>query len=370
MLRMSNPEIQVTQMLADAKKHLEAKKAELEQKKRSTFETLKARIASATAAPQLQSILQRQVLATPDGGQLSVEELNKQAKEERERSLNLIIDSEGRTIDKRTGEVVQIQSRVPTLKANMKVAQKRDYKTAMGGDIFSSGIASSINSTVSTIKTATTGKLKSSEIGSEQFFDHRVQQKTAERNKRKLVFNEKGKYEDMANKMRAKTKMLLLQQEISSISRKTGISAESKMALIQPKRITKEVVPAIEWWDYAVLNEINYDCLEKLTGTELREKLKINRLIEHPVQMKPPTHTDKKVVIPVMLTKKERKKMRRQNRVEQLKEEQEKIRLGLIPPPEPKVKISNLMRVLGTEAVQDPTKVEEYVRNQMAKRQK
>ena len=28
------------------------------------------------------------------------------------------------------------------------------------------------------------------------------------------------------------------------------------------------------------------------------------------------------------------------------------------------------MRVLGNEAVQDPTKVEEYVRNQMAKRQK
>jgi hypothetical protein len=28
------------------------------------------------------------------------------------------------------------------------------------------------------------------------------------------------------------------------------------------------------------------------------------------------------------------------------------------------------MRVLGTEAVQDPTKVEEYVRNQMAKRQR
>jgi U4/U6 small nuclear ribonucleoprotein PRP3 len=28
------------------------------------------------------------------------------------------------------------------------------------------------------------------------------------------------------------------------------------------------------------------------------------------------------------------------------------------------------MRVLGTEAVQDPTKVEEYVRTQMAKRQK
>lgn len=107
-----------------------------------------------------------------------------------------------------------------------------------------------------------------------------------------------------------------------------------------------------------------------MNETELQEKLKINKLIEHPAQMKPPTHTDKKVVPTVMLTAKERKKMRRQNRAEALKEEQEKIRLGLIAPPEPKVKISNLMRVLGNEAVQDPTKVEEYVRNQMAKRQK
>lgn len=86
--------------------------------------------------------------------------------------------------------------------------------------------------------------------------------------------------------------------------------------------------------------------------------------------MKPPAQSDKPVIPTVMLTAKERKKLRRQNRAEALKEEQEKIRLGLIPPPEPKVKISNLMRVLGTEAVQDPTKIEEYVRNQMAKRQK
>lgn len=34
------------------------------------------------------------------------------------------------------------------------------------------------------------------------------------------------------------------------------------------------------------------------------------------------------------------------------------------------VKMANLMRVLGTEAVQDPTKVEAHVRAQMAKRQK
>lgn len=32
--------------------------------------------------------------------------------------------------------------------------------------------------------------------------------------------------------------------------------------------------------------------------------------------------------------------------------------------------MSNLMRVLGNQAVQDPTKVEAHVREQMAKRQK
>jgi U4/U6 small nuclear ribonucleoprotein PRP3 len=74
--------------------------------------------------------------------------------------------------------------------------------------------------------------------------------------------------------------------------------------------------------------------------------------------------------LPVFLTKKEKKKLRRQNRREAWKEEQEKIRLGLEPPHEPKLRISNLMRVLGTEAVQDPTKIEAHVREQMAKRQR
>lgn len=84
----------------------------------------------------------------------------------------------------------------------------------------------------------------------------------------------------------------------------------------------------------------------------------------------PPDEPLKPAYMPVFLTKKEQKKLRRQNRREAWKEEQEKIRLGLINPPEPKLRISNLMRVLGTEAVQDPTKMEAHVREQMAKRQK
>ena len=45
---------------------------------------------------------------------------------------------------------------------------------------------------------------------------------------------------------------------------------------------------------------------------------------------------DEPIKITVLLTKDERKKLRRQGRTEAQKELQEKIRLGLIPPPEPK----------------------------------
>ena len=128
----------------------------------------------------------------------------------------------------------------------------------------------------------------------------------------------------------------------------------------------------------------------------------ITQLIEHPIQLKPPCkfrrtmtiesvpfffvdEPNKPVLLPIHLTKHEQRKLRRQNRSEVMKEQQEKIRLGLIPAPEPKgimksqspieisfffflVKISNIMRVLGTDAVQDPTRIEEYARTQMAQR--
>jgi U4/U6 small nuclear ribonucleoprotein PRP3 len=84
----------------------------------------------------------------------------------------------------------------------------------------------------------------------------------------------------------------------------------------------------------------------------------------------PKAEPTKPVLLPVFLTRKERKKLRRQNRREAWKDKQEKIRIGLEPPPEPKVKMSNMMRVLGQQAVQDPTKVEAHVREQIIKRQK
>ncbi|KAK4353678.1 hypothetical protein RND71_025872 [Anisodus tanguticus] len=45
------------------------------------------------------------------------------------------------------------------------------------------------------------------------------------------------------------------------------------------------------------------------------------------------------------------------------------IRQGLLEPPKPKVKMSNLMKVLGSEATQDPTKLEKEIRSAAAKRE-
>ena len=61
--------------------------------------------------------------------------------------------------------------------------------------------------------------------------------------------------------------------------------------------------------------------------------------------------------------------MRTQRRNEREKEKQELISQGLLEPPKPKVRIANLMRVLGEQAVADPTQIEAEVRAQMAERE-
>lgn len=65
----------------------------------------------------------------------------------------------------------------------------------------------------------------------------------------------------------------------------------------------------------------------------------------------------------------ETKKLRKQRREEREKEKQDLIRQGLLEAPPPKVKLSNMMRVLGNEAVADPSAVEAQVRSQMLERQ-
>ncbi|XP_060523896.1 U4/U6 small nuclear ribonucleoprotein Prp3 [Cylas formicarius] len=253
----------------------------------------------------------------------------------------LILDEEGRTIDK-TGKAVQLTHVAPTLKANLRALKREQYKEK--------------------------GDKKEEDNSETKFIDPRIGVKPAIRNRRALRFHEPGKFQQLAERIRMKTQLEKLQNEISEIAKKTGISSATKLALIAKSEGVIEDVPQMEWWDSVILED-NLDTIREDGKIAIKANV-INNLVEHPTQMRCPTDPIKPVYMPVFLTKKERKKLRRQNRREMWKEEQEKIRLGLIPPPEPKLRISNLMRALGTEAVQDPTKIEAHVREQMAKRQK
>jgi len=192
------------------------------------------------------------------------------------------------------------------------------------------------------------------------------------RPKRKgFAFNDPGKFMKEGNQLRMKAQLEKLQASISTTARRTGIASATQLAKLVPKfDESTSKIPDVEWWDVLIMTSgSNYDNLDSDSSSVIKNEA-ITNLIEHPIQMMPLISTDPaNTHVPVYLTKKEIRKLRRQNRREAWKEKQDKIRLGLEIPDEPKVKMSNLMRVLGTEAVQDPTKVEAAVREQMAKRQ-
>ncbi|XP_028280390.1 U4/U6 small nuclear ribonucleoprotein Prp3 [Parambassis ranga] len=255
----------------------------------------------------------------------------------------LILDDKGRTVDA-SGKEVELTHRMPTLKANIRAVKREQFRQQLK-------------------------EKPGDDLESTSYFDNRVFITTAQRTRRSFRFHERGRFEKIAQRIRTKSQLERLQNEIAQAAKKTGIQASTKLALIAPKKeIGEGEVPNIEWWDSFILP--SFIDINTETKFEELELFGVTNLVEHPAQICPPVDNDKPVTLGIYLTKKEQKKLRRQTRREGQKEVQEKVRLGLMPPPEPKVRISNLMRVLGTEAVQDPTKVEAHVRAQMAKRQK
>jgi len=62
--------------------------------------------------------------------------------------------------------------------------------------------------------------------------------------------------------------------------------------------------------------------------------------------------------------------LRRQRRMADWKDHQDRVRMGWAPPDPPKVKLTNMMRVLTQQAIADPTKVEMNVRREMLARER
>ncbi|SPO05793.1 related to U4/U6 small nuclear ribonucleoprotein hPrp3 [Cephalotrichum gorgonifer] len=185
------------------------------------------------------------------------------------------------------------------------------------------------------------------------------------RQPRQLVFNQKGKYIQQANALRRQAALEAMKKRIAEQSRKAGIDDE----LDVEKNFVISTPPSIEWWDEALLVDKDYTRVDDPMGVKLSTPDTIlTEYIQHPVPIEPPQDQNTPAPKPMYLTHKEQKKLRRQRRMADLKERQAKERLGLIPAPPPKVKKANLMRVLGEEAVKDPTAVEARVNREIMER--
>ncbi|KAF2405134.1 PRP3-domain-containing protein [Trichodelitschia bisporula] len=154
-----------------------------------------------------------------------------------------------------------------------------------------------------------------------------------------------------ANEARRKAALEAMKKRIQAQAARAGLDESAEIqALAVP------APPDVEFWDEALQ-----------TGIEGNEM--ISRLVVHPILIEPPQAKFTDVgPQPLKLTKREQKKQRRIRRAEEHKEEQAKIRLGLVPTPAPKIKHSNVMRVYGEMAVKDPTAVEAMVNKQVAER--
>ncbi|MCJ1295658.1 hypothetical protein MMC34_007222 [Xylographa carneopallida] len=208
----------------------------------------------------------------------------------------------------------------------------------------------------------------SEETRSNPYFDTSLGAKTATlkaRNSRQLIFNQKGKYIQQATALRRQAALEAMKRRIAESSRKAGIDED----LDTEKAFLVPAPPEIEWWDEGLVHGKDYSDIDLPGGLKIDTEDSIVTLyIQHPVALEPPQEKNMPPPKPMFLTHTEQAKLRRQRRMADLKEQQAKVRLGLEPAPPPKVKKGNLMRVLGEEAVRDPTAVEARVNREIAER--
>ncbi|EAU81408.2 small nuclear ribonucleoprotein hPrp3 [Coprinopsis cinerea okayama7 len=188
-----------------------------------------------------------------------------------------------------------------------------------------------------------------------------------ERAGRSFRFNPKGKYVAMANQMRHEQQLEELKQRIAESARKAGLDSELGIE----KNIKRAPPPESEWWDTSLLPNKKYDDIETLGMEKLNIRTQdspITLYIQHPIPIPAPGDKNTVALKPLMLTTKEQKKMRKLRRKEALQDKRDRQKMGLLPPDPPKVRLSNLMKVLTSDAVQDPTRVEARVRREVAMR--
>uniref|UniRef100_A0A183EZP3 PRP3 domain-containing protein n=1 Tax=Gongylonema pulchrum TaxID=637853 RepID=A0A183EZP3_9BILA len=77
-----------------------------------------------------------------------------------------------------------------------------------------------------------------------EYLDPRISMKSANRKQRTIVFHEKGEFEKLAQRERAKARLAILQNEITQIAKKTGLSSSVKLAMLTPSSSTAFMFPS------------------------------------------------------------------------------------------------------------------------------
>ncbi|SPC63030.1 related to PRP3 - essential splicing factor [Ustilago sp. UG-2017b] len=194
-------------------------------------------------------------------------------------------------------------------------------------------------------------------------------------------FHKPGRHIREAEELRHEQQLEEIKRRIEESARKAA--AAEGIEAGDEKRLLRGQPPDIEWWDVNLVASRSYspipieksieDMLEdaKVEGNGVLlwgKDSPIDHYVQHPIPIAAPS--DKFEVKPkgLILTKKEQRKLRRQRRAAEQSDKRDRIKMGLLPQDPPKVKLSNLMRVLTSEAVSDPTKVEARVRREIAAR--
>eukprot|EP00271_Cylindrocystis_brebissonii_P010259 TRINITY_DN2639_c0_g1_i6.p1 TRINITY_DN2639_c0_g1~~TRINITY_DN2639_c0_g1_i6.p1 ORF type:complete len:1240 (+),score=382.36 TRINITY_DN2639_c0_g1_i6:444-4163(+) len=272
----------------------------------------------------------------------------------------LRLDKRGRELDEEGNVVERVkQGPISTLKVNIRQAKKEAFKILrpdLEEDPFDS-----------------------------PFFDPSMgatnRQRLLKAKKREISFVPPGEMSKRAEIHRFRTQMgearmeeFRARQEMMARARADTSNpnliqvAERKPMEVEEKK-AKDPIPDTEWWDSMILQHGKYDLDVEDDGVATVKDGKITFYVEHPVPVEPPAEAPPPPPQPLKLTKREQKKLRTQRRLAREKERQEMIRQGLLEAPKAKVKMSNLMKVLGAEATQDPTRMEQQVKSAAAERE-
>ena len=183
-----------------------------------------------------------------------------------------------------------------------------------------------------------------------KYYDSRMSERRSEREKRKFNFVTPGSFVRQGQTLRAEL-----------YTKQKGFDENDPLHQRLFATLRGEPVPPVEWWDRALLPSANSYDLEKIAFSG------ITHYVEHPVPEKKPSQ-DTGASAASFLTKDERKKLRRIRREEVQKEKQVKVMLGIEKPEEARATLTNMTRVYGSLAFEDPTKVDQMVRQQMKAR--